>query len=157
VGGGLCGGNTTHVLNSTIVDNSSSPGITLDCGGGILGPVVLQNTILAHNVCGAGGTIPSNCSSLGGTLLSLGNNLIGDLTRCSIDLLPSDRVEDPDLDDYADDGSPGHGHYPLLPGSPAINAANPTVCPKTDQLGEKRVGTCDIGAIEFQGTAVSSR
>ncbi len=37
-----------------------------------------------------------------------------------------------------------------MPGSPAINAANPTFCPETDQLGRARsiVGRCDIGAIE---------
>ena len=37
-----------------------------------------------------------------------------------------------------------------LPGSPAINAANPTFCPDTDQLGRARsiVGSCDIGAVE---------
>jgi hypothetical protein len=152
VGGGICGGNSTYVLNSTIVDNSAVDGFLLHCGGGITG-AVLQNTILAHNICQTSGPQPSDC--MGGT--SLGNNLIGDLTGCSINLLSSDRVDDPDLDDYADDGSPGSGHYPLIQGSPAINAANPTACPKTDQLGEKRVGACDIGAIEFQGTAVSSR
>ena len=38
----------------------------------------------------------------------------------------------------------------LLPGSPAINAADARFCPDTDQLGRARslVGRCDIGAIE---------
>ena len=38
----------------------------------------------------------------------------------------------------------------LLPGSPAINAADPRICSETDQLGNPRaqVGRCDIGAIE---------
>ncbi len=37
-----------------------------------------------------------------------------------------------------------------LPGSPAINAADPRFCPDTDQLGRARsiFGRCDIGAIE---------
>jgi hypothetical protein len=53
--------------------------------------------------------------------------------------------------------TPGYGHVPLLPGSPAINAGNDEACPETDQLGQHRVEICDIGAVEFQGTAVSSR
>jgi hypothetical protein len=50
----------------------------------------------------------------------------------------------------------GTGPVPL-PTSPAIDAGNDAVCPRWDQLGQRRVdipgvGTsrCDIGAIEFQ-------
>ena len=41
-------------------------------------------------------------------------------------------------------------HLELLPGSPAINAADERFCPETDQLGRARspFGRCDIGAIE---------
>jgi hypothetical protein len=46
--------------------------------------------------------------------------------------------------------TPGHGHFPLLPDSPAINANADEACPETDQLGQPRVRPCDIGAIEFQ-------
>jgi hypothetical protein len=44
---------------------------------------------------------------------------------------------------------------PLLPGSPAINAGSPTVCPATDQRGVTRPqgANCDIGAFEAQNTA----
>jgi hypothetical protein len=48
------------------------------------------------------------------------------------------------------DGAPGHGHFPLLQNSQAIDAGNDAACPTTDQLGQLRVGQCDIGAIEFQ-------
>ncbi len=53
---------------------------------------------------------------------------------------------DPMLEEATD--SPGY--FEPKPGSPAINAANPTFCPETDQLGRARstVGRCDIGAIE---------
>ncbi|HSX81290.1 MAG TPA: choice-of-anchor Q domain-containing protein [Candidatus Saccharimonadia bacterium] len=51
-----------------------------------------------------------------------------------------------------DDGTPGHGYFPLLPGSPAIDAGNDAACPSTDQLGQRRVGPCDIGAIRFLDT-----
>ena len=72
------------------------------------------------------------------------------------DKASSDLTGVPSLGAFLDDGT-GYGHYPLLEGSPAINRGNPAACPKTDQLGQKRVGPCDIGSIEFQGTAVSSR
>src|SRR5262249_59436703 len=58
----------------------------------------------------------------------------------------------PCLAAFTDDGPPGHGHFPLLPISPAIDAGNDVACPPTDQLGQPRVGICDIGAIEFQPT-----
>ena len=45
-------------------------------------------------------------------------------------------------------GSPAY--YPLLDGSPALDAADPRFCPETDQIGTARPqgGGCDIGAIE---------
>jgi hypothetical protein len=54
-----------------------------------------------------------------------------------------------------DDGTPGHAHLRLLAASRAINAGNNQICVEdprlaTDQLGNPRVGICDIGAIEFQ-------
>ncbi len=44
---------------------------------------------------------------------------------------------------------------PLLPGSSAIDAANATFCPSTDQRGKPRFGPCDIGAFEFQGSTLT--
>lgn len=149
-GGGINSSGTTRILNSTIVENwgRDSVGGTF---GGVVGSMTLQNTIIAHNLYD---NFPGDCS-LGVT--SLGNNVISDPAACPIERLSSDLIGDPSLGNYTDDGTPGDGHFPLLQGSRAINGANPTVCPKTDQLGEKRVGPCDIGAIEFQGTAVSSQ
>jgi hypothetical protein len=49
---------------------------------------------------------------------------------------------------------PGQGYVPLLPTSPAIDAGPTHACPPTDQLGQPRVGPCDIGAVEFQPPAV---
>ena len=47
------------------------------------------------------------------------------------------------------DGSPSY--FPLLAGSPAINAADDDYCPATDQIGTVRPqgAGCDIGAIEY--------
>jgi hypothetical protein len=44
---------------------------------------------------------------------------------------------------------PGRAFLPVLAGSPVIDAGDPTTCPETDQLFNPRLGTCDIGAIEF--------
>ncbi len=151
-GGGLSNASGTVIfINSTIAENTSETGIGLGEGianGGPLGPpgtVTLTNTILARNSLSFGGR---DCS---GPVTSLGNNLIGDPTGCTITLQPTDLTGDPGLDAFTDNGTPGNGHFPLLPGSPAINAGNDAFCPPTDQLGEPRMGPCDIGAIEFQG------
>ena len=92
-----------------------------------------------------------------GSVTSWGHNLIGDLTGCIVTFLPSDLQGEPGLGEFTDEGIPGEGHIPLVDTSRAINAGNDATCPKKDQLGNNRVGICDIGAIEFQGTAVSRR
>ena len=52
------------------------------------------------------------------------------------------------------------GAFPMqtilpLTGSPLIDAGNAGQCSVTDQRGASRVGTCDIGAVEFGGVAPS--
>jgi hypothetical protein len=147
---------TLTILNSTLAGNTAATS-----GGGVAasGMVYLQNTILAQNT--ASTTSPDCANSLAfsspGTIISQGNNLIGSLSGCTVPLRGTDRLGEPGLGPFSDDETPGNGHFPLLSTSQAINRGNPAVCPKTDQLGEKRVGICDIGAIEFQGTAVASQ
>jgi hypothetical protein len=150
-GGGIAnfGGRLT-LTNSTVAGNAAAGDIGGQ-GGGIQilgGTVALQNTILAHN------TVPSSQFSQGpdcfGPVTSLGHNLIGDPTGCTITLQPSDLTGDPGLDAFTDNGQPGHGHLPLLATSQAIDAGNVAVCPRRDQLGTRRRSPCDIGAIEFQ-------
>ena len=77
------------------------------------------------------------------------NNLIGDPTGCTITLQLSDLTGDPGLDAFTDNSKPGNGHFPLLPTSQAIDTGNNAVCPRTDQIGQRRIGPCDIGAIRF--------
>ena len=57
-------------------------------------------------------------------------------------------VSDAGIDGLADNGGPTLTHA-LLPGSVAIDAANPAVCPATDQRGVARDAACDVGAFEF--------
>jgi hypothetical protein len=151
IGGGILlnGGGVLLITNSTIARNRATfigGGIANLRGGTVpIGTVLLQNTILALNTEGPG--LPSDCS---GPVTSLDNNLIGVLTGCTITLQPSDLTGDPGLDTFTDNGTPGNGHFPLLLTSQAIDAGNDAVCPRRDQLGERRIGPCDIGAIEFQ-------
>ena len=58
---------------------------------------------------------------------------------------------DPHLASVVDNGGPTRTQA-LLFGSQAINAANPDLCPSTDQRGFDRDGQCDIGAFEAQVT-----
>jgi hypothetical protein len=154
-GGGLKNANGIAILtNTTIADNqalqpsAAAGGINNSSGAPFMpsGPIVLQNTIVALNT--VGGTGAGDCA--GPSLTSLGNNFVGTLRGCFFTLRPSDRTGDPGLGAFTDDGIAGHGHVPLGPNSPAIDAGNPAACPATDQLGQPRVGVCDIGAIEFQ-------
>jgi hypothetical protein len=141
-------GGTVTILNTTLAGNTAPPP---DNGGGLFnfsGTMTLQNTILARNTAEAGG--PDCWGTVQGTVTSLGYNLLGDPTGCTITLLDTDLTGDPKLGDFTDDSTPGGGYFPLLPDSPAIDAGHDEVCPETDQLGQPRVGRCDIGAIEFQ-------
>jgi hypothetical protein len=135
---GIGGFQSADLTNCTVVGNHGESGP----GGG---EGTLKNTILAGNTGG-------DCSSA----TSLGNNIIGDPTGCTITLLPSDLTGDPGLGAFQDDGTPGNGHFPLLATSPAVDAGDPTSCSPTDQLGFGRFdgdgdGTvvCDIGAVEL--------
>jgi hypothetical protein len=150
-GGGIANENgTILLLNSTLADNAVRPeqNPLASTGGGIFnldGTVLLQNTLLAQNSV-SGGMGP-DCR---GPITSLGTNLIGDPTECTITLRPTDLTGAPGLDAFTDNGRPGNGHFPLLPTSQAIDAGNDAVCPRKDQLGQRRIGPCDIGAIEFR-------
>jgi hypothetical protein len=104
----------------------------------------LQNTIVTHN---PEDTLVQDCE---GPITSLGNNLISDTAGCNIVLQPTDLTGDPGLGPFTDRGTPGNGHYPLLPTSQAIDTANDAVCPENDQIGQPRSPHCDIGAIEFR-------
>jgi len=160
--GGIFNGGSLTILNSTIAANRSfgsaggifGTGSLTNCtiadnfgiGGGLNGSFVLLNTILARNRGPGGGGGP-DCL---GTVISLGTNLIGDPTNCTITLQPTDLTGDPGLGAFTDNGRPGNGHIPLLKTSQARDAGIKAACPRTDQLGRLRLGACDIGAIEFR-------
>ena len=143
-GGGIfSSGGATKVTSATIAQNSAG-----GHGGGIFTKrradkqVTLKNTLLDNAVGG-------NCVVDGTALASVGYNLATDGSCKLSSAHDQQNVADPKLGAYTDDGTPAHGHVPLLAGSPAIDAGTNAQCPAADQIGESRVGICDIGASEY--------
>ncbi|MFF9864642.1 choice-of-anchor Q domain-containing protein [Streptomyces sp. NPDC013953] len=160
-GGGIDirGLGAVRILNSTITRNSSSDG-----GGGIniapayldslpapipdivdlpLGRMTLRNSVVAGNtVDGA----PADCERAFATITSLGHNIDGD-GSCRLIAVGDLPGRDPLLGPVADHGGPTDTAA-LLPGSPALDAADG--CPATDQRGVTRPqgAACDMGAYE---------
>ncbi len=140
-GGGISATGNTILRNSTIVNN------TAPIGGGISGDTggpkfTIANTIIAQN----NAVTDADAS---GTVISNGNNLIGN-SAGSGGWLSSDILNvDPRLSPLANNGglTPTHA---LLSGSPAINAGNNAGAPATDQRGFARINGAiiDIGAYE---------
>ena len=147
-GGGIDNVGILTLANSTISENRGT------VGGGIfnLGSAELVNTILAGNFAGGSVIFPPGGPDCGGSITSLGGNLIGEVTNCDINLGPTDIIGNPGLGPYTEEPSvPGSGHYPLLPDSLGIDSAIPEGCAPRDQLDNERIGQCDIGSVEFQG------
>jgi hypothetical protein len=137
------------INNSTLSTNSGLQGL----GGNLIagGTTILQNTILSNS--------PSdgNCY---GNITSNGYNLSNDNT-CNLNGAGDLNNTDPMLGKLGNHGGPTQT-IPLLSGSPAIDAGNPSGCTdgqghllRTDQRGKARPdkedsGGCDMGAYERQ-------
>ncbi|MFJ8943046.1 choice-of-anchor Q domain-containing protein [Streptomyces sp. NPDC102395] len=160
-GGGIDirGTGAVEILNSTITGNRSSDG-----GGGIniapayldslpapipdivdlpLGRLTLRNSVIANNtVDGA----PADCKKAFATIASQGRNLDGD-GSCRLTAAGDLPSRTPLIGPLTDNGGPTDT-VALLPGSPALDAADG--CTDTDQRGVARPqgAACDIGAYE---------
>jgi hypothetical protein len=149
-GGAIYNDNTMTINNGTLSGNSASS----SGGGGILtcclDRSVIQNSIVANN---SGG----NCS---GPTASNGYNMSSD-SSCNFSNSGDRNNTDPMLGPLQNNGGPTQT-MALLPGSPAIDAGNPSGCKDasghlltTDQRGMPRpdkedTGGCDMGAYEKQ-------
>ncbi|HXM22216.1 MAG TPA: choice-of-anchor Q domain-containing protein [Terriglobales bacterium] len=147
IGGGILNLGTLTINNSTVSGNVAGHGGGIDNNSGT---TTLQNSIVANN---SGG----NCD---GTMTSNGYNLSSDGT-CNFNGTGDLNNTDPKLGQLGNYGGPTQT-LPLLSGSPAIDAGNPSGCTdgqghllKTDQRGRPRpdkedTGGCDMGAYERQ-------
>ncbi len=147
VGGGIyvVGGSDNLIRHATIAENAV--GIA---GGGIsVAPdasLQIQNSIVAFNH-------PHNCNvGLNGHLLASSANLSDDASCIDFTLSNVDPAM-VELSEGAD--IPGRA-FPLLAGSPAIDAGNPVVCAAVGEVDQRNYGrddgACDLGAFEFAGT-----
>ena len=154
-------GITLEVTNSTITGNSASR-----YGGAVfvhesIARVDLKHVTVANNSAAngggvykeAGGTLNLHNSIVAGS--TSGGDCVGGLDGNVNNLIQDNSCSpsvsgDPILGTLT--GLPGY--YPLLNGSPAINAAHGDHCLDTDQAGLSRPwpagGACDIGAYEVQ-------
>ncbi len=133
-GGGLyVEGESAKLSNVTMVSNTAQEGSGLYRETGA--DIDLRNSILAANKGGdCFGRLSENVSTLiadGSCFATLsGDPMLGELVK-------------------PEDGSPAY--FPLLEGSPAIDAADDEYCPDTDITGTLRPqgAACDIGAYEL--------
>jgi hypothetical protein len=161
-GGGLdVTGGTVTLNDVTVADNT---GATEDgAGGGIAtytGGLSARNTIVAGNHEPAA----PDCS---GTIISQGYVLLQQTAGCTLSGSPLNVTgQDPLLGPLADNGGPTPTQA-LTPGSPAVDAGDPslpgtggTSCEVTDQTGTPRPqpagGRCDIGAFELVQAAATT-
>jgi CSLREA domain-containing protein len=132
---------TLTLTHATITGDQARDGAGISIGANL----IITNSIIASNIDGG------NCDRF----LRVNRNRVTDRNSISSDDTcplsgPGSRNDtDPQLGPLQDNGGPTPTHA-LLPGSPAIDAADPTKCPPTDQRGISRPqgAACDIGAFE---------
>jgi LPXTG-site transpeptidase (sortase) family protein len=131
------------ITNSTISDNTNN-GIA--GGGGIYtvsgsSSVRIRNTIISN---------PSEADCQGPIAVTDGGNNIELGSTCGFIAAGSLQNTDPLLGPLVNNGGPTQTRE-LLTGSPAIDTANPALCPSADQRGVSRPqgAVCDIGAFEL--------
>jgi len=143
---------TATLTNNTFVGNSASSGGVYYLSGGSL---TLHNNVIARGTGSSCYLVTFQHPTIGGS-----NNLTSDSscsgTSFSSYYLPG-RIYSSNLLLGALGSYGGSTQtYPLLSGSPAIDAGDSPYCPAGDQRGAARVGTCDIGAFESQGFTLGS-
>jgi predicted outer membrane repeat protein len=143
-GGGIYNAGTMNLQNNTITLNSAIVGV----GGGIFanGTETLNNNIIAGNSAVASNEISGAIDTSGGY------NIIGDDPGDSVGGSGYDASDildtDPMLGVLADNGGFTQTHA-LQSGSIAIDNGAGGAAPITDQRGQIRIGSADVGAYEF--------
>jgi hypothetical protein len=172
-GGGIFDNNAPlTLLNTTVADNTAAGGAPGGAPGGAAGGTGANgaslggglfnapserstafgftNTIVSDNVADSG-------RDLSGIFLSGGHNLISDPEGGYLfgNLAGNINGVPANLGPLQDNGGPTFTQA-LLPGSPAIDAGDPSASTARDQRGALRLGTPDMGAFEFNPFAVTN-
>lgn len=146
-----------RLFNTTVSNNTcATEGGFAGGGCGVhqwSGSVEVQNSILAGNHDLGSGRVLS--PDVGGSITSLGHNVVGVAGAGFIDGVNGDKVGtlssplDARLFGLGAYGGPTATHLPAWD-SPAISAADAGACPPTDQRGVARPAGagCDVGAVE---------
>jgi CSLREA domain-containing protein len=141
-GGGIANQSMVRLTNCTVSSNSANSD-----GGGIKNFFV-SNTVELTNTIVASQTLGLDCHGI--PVTSRGHNLDSD-GSCNLGASGDITNTNPLLGPLQNYGGDTETHA-LLPGSPAIDAAENIACPTTDQRGVTRPQGpgCDIGAFEIQ-------
>ncbi len=152
-GGGILTIHPMNIVNSTIVNNTA-----LNNGGGITNKsqINIANSIVAGNISQTDFSLNEIADKDGGVMTSQGHNLVGQnstrggfITTTSDILVPGAIAAQ--IGALANNGGTTLTHA-VLPGSLAIDAANPATATTTGQTGNAIAGAArDIGAYEFGG------
>ena len=151
-GGGVwVGGGALSLRNATVTGNRTASGDGAGAFAFTLGgpaSISLMDTLLAGNV--DDGAEAHDCAKIGGSIVSQGQNLIGNTNGCGYQRRAGDIINRSAQVIGLDDLGGPTPTVNLRKTSPAINAANG--CLPTDQRGvPRRLGgrRCDIGAWEL--------
>jgi len=152
-GGGISTSSSIELIHATITENTarSAGGLALTSNGN------LTNTLVANNQINGGA---STSVDIDGVVLSGGGNLVGDGTGSSgyigSDIVGvSPIVIHPSLGPLTLNGGPTATHSaPIFSQAIDNGVSVPTVT--TDQRGQSRAGSPDIGAYEFVVSAVNN-
>jgi hypothetical protein len=153
-GGGIANVGTLTVTNSTLSGNSA-----VDGGGvwnSVAGTLALENSIVAGNTGTPGSGPDVNGSvqdSSGYNLVGIGDGSLSGISNAvnHNQIGTADSPIDPRLLPLGDYGGPTYTQA-MLPGSPALDAGDPSQAGSPDQRGVTRSSPVNIGA--FQASAV---
>jgi hypothetical protein len=169
-GGGIYnGGRLLELHNSTIAGNESAATRVTDPttdtsrggdelflnttnAGGDPATTIPMVVVIENSIVGNGTDSDDNCNGATGyqSIITINGNNIDSGSTCGF--APAQSNINPLIDVLSDNGGPT-ATYALFSGSPAIDAADASLCPAVDQRGVQRGASCDIGAFEGGGSA----